>query len=121
MNEAKIISGFSQLLQDSNYSNSSLAKSWAQLDQTLGQLDNEQYSPFAKAIVDWCAQNQPLGDDLRKVTVISRSWIPEGSNRQEEELIKKNISIIREQVKEHAKQQQNPSQVSQTERNNNEK
>jgi hypothetical protein len=110
MNNAQIISGFLDLLQDSNNFDTQALQDLPQLAQTLDRAGGEQFDPIADAIVDWCAAHQPLGEHLRNAAL---RWTPKKANPADEELIKRNISVIREQVKQKAGNQQTPAEAEQ--------
>lgn len=107
MNYAQIISGFLDLLQDSENFDSKALQDLYQLEQTLTQFGDDQFDPVADAIVDWCAAHQPLGENLRTAAL---RWTPQKANPADDELIKKNISVIRETVKQKAQNQSTPDQ-----------
>lgn len=102
MNYAQIIQGFLDLLKDSDNFDPKALQDLHQLDRTLEQFSNEQFDAIADAIVDWCAAHQPLGENLRTAAL---RWTPQKANPADEELIKKNISVIREKVKQKAEDQ----------------
>lgn len=102
MNYAQIIQGFLDLLQDSDNSETTAMPEWHQLDRTLDRLSDDEFDSIADALVDWCAAHQPLGENLRATAL---RWTPQKANPADEELIKKNISVIREKVKQKAEDQ----------------
>ncbi|MFP4101612.1 hypothetical protein [Coleofasciculus sp.] len=106
MNYAQIIAGFRELLEESNSFDRQALQDLPQLEKTLDQLSDDDFNPVADAIVDWCAAHQPLGENLRMVAV---RWIPPKANPADEEGIKKNISVIRETVKQKAANPQPPA------------
>ena len=108
MNYAQIIAGFRELLKESNNFDRQALQDLPQLEQTLNQFSDEEFDPFAKAIANWCAAHQPLGDNLRNLAEAVR-WTPQKANRADEEGIKKNISVIRETVKQKAANPQPPA------------
>jgi hypothetical protein len=107
MNYAQIIQGFRDLLNDSDSFDSKALQDLPQLERTLSQFSDEQFDPIADAIVDWCAAHQPLGENLRTAAL---RWTPQKANPADEELIKKNISVIRETVKQKVQDQPTPDQ-----------
>ena len=109
MTPMQIISGFLELLQDSPALTTQTLQDLPQLAQTINQFSEEQFDPIADAIIDWCAVHQPLGESLR---VMALRWTPAKANPADEELIKKNISLVKE-IKEEIKtksEEQQPSQ-----------
>ncbi len=109
MNDAQIILGFLDLLEDSDTFESKALQDLPQLAHTLEQFSDDQVNPITEAIVDWCANHQPLGENLR---IYALRWTPKKANPADEEQIKKNISVIREKVKQKAEPQQPPAQNS---------
>ncbi|MGK7881470.1 MAG: hypothetical protein AB4060_15435 [Crocosphaera sp.] len=89
MNHNQIILGFIDLLEKENFDQKSL-QNLPQLWQTLDNIDNEQFDAIADAIVDWCANHQPLGETLR---VIALRRQPKKADQAKEEQIKDNISL----------------------------
>jgi hypothetical protein len=106
MNYAQIILGFRELLAESNNFDRQAGQDLPQLAQTLDQFSDDDFNSVADAIVDWCAAHQPLGETLRMVAV---RWTPQKANPADEEGIKKNISVIRETVKQKAANPQPPA------------
>jgi len=106
MTPMQIISGFRELLQDSQTLTAQTVKDLPQLAQTINQFTEEQFEPITDAIVEWCAAHQPLGESLR---VMALRWSPTKANPADEELIKKNISLVKEEIKTTLEAQQ-PSQ-----------
>jgi len=102
MNYAQIIQGFLDLLQDSDKFDPKALQDLPQLNRTLDRLSDEQFDAIADALVEWCAAHQPLGENLRATAL---RWTPQKANPADEELIKKNISVIREKVKQKAEDQ----------------
>ncbi len=107
MNYAQIIQGFLDLLKDSDNFDPKALQDLHELDRTLERFSNEQFDAIADAIVDWCATHQPLGENLRTAAL---RWTPQKANPADEELIKKNISVIRDKVKQKAEDQPPPDQ-----------
>lgn len=103
MTPMQIISGFLELLQDSHALTAQTLQDLPQLAQTINQFSEEQFDPIADAIIDWCAVHQPLGESLR---VMALRWTPTKANPADEELIKKNISLVKEEIKTKAEEQQ---------------
>lgn len=103
MTPMQIISGFLELLQDSPALTTQTLQDLPQLAQTINQFSEEQFDPIADAIIDWCAVHQPLGESLR---VMALRWTPTKANDADEELIKKNISLIKEEIKTKSEEQQ---------------
>lgn len=68
MDNSRIILGFSDLLETENLAQQSI-RDLPQLWQILVNIDNKQSDAIADAIVDWCANHQPLGENLRVIAL----------------------------------------------------
>ena len=65
MNCYQIMSGFFELLSNWKTLDTKVLLNLPQLLQSIDQLEDDQHDAIADAIVDWCAKNQPLGENLR--------------------------------------------------------
>ena len=110
MNHRQIFVGFCDLLINENFDSQAI-QDLPQLSQTLKKLEKDQSDDaMADAILDWCANHQPLGENLRFGAL---RWDSDSTNEAEEEQIKRNISKpkIQQQIEETIAQKPEISKV----------
>ncbi|MDJ0578780.1 hypothetical protein [Crocosphaera sp.] len=122
MNDRQIFIGFCDLLTNENLDSQAI-QDLSQLSQTLKKLKNDQSDDaIADAIVDWCANHQPLGESLRMRSLRARAIRHKGGNQADQEQWISNISLpeselINEIEKKIEETQAQKSQVSQENNN----
>ena len=109
MDNARIIAGFLKLLQQSDFDNNNKAlKDLPQLGIKLDLYRDNEFETIADTIVDWCAEYQPLGDELIKVANELKFDSPEPADPTEEQGIQTNIMEINiKEIKQEIKKRTN--------------
>ena len=119
MNCHQIMSGFFELLSNSKTLEMKALQALQnlpQLLQNLDQLENDQYDTIADTIVDWCANNQPLGENLRIVAL--RAVRPKGGNPAHDALRVTNIDLPKLKIKIEKTIEENQTQKSELSQEN---